>query len=714
MANTVYQEIEWEMMNSVRDMYQDIIDDGRNIYFMLQKKFGKKFFSEQIKESMKFAKTRLYLYPRAARWNRCLKRNPSYGKVNRHTEKLEKTSHISNIVLMAKNAYAFITLAIQSKACSQSDVKEYIIIPEFLDATDLNGIFSYPRVIAKDLFSEDGKMNFDHDAILNFLSESNDSTNTSSPANENKDNSSVVQQKHSVDIIGNEISQIAKDGLSDNLKKPETEGIVNTPVYEDQKPSSKSLISDANIEKVESTEGHESIARQIENCKPDESISDDIKACSTVQVQSTTVQIVNKSDIDAEASSPAPANHCTNQSEKSSDKSLDVAEASAHTHHTEKLALDKCDKSTGKESTDEKKLIQPTNKAEELSEPQPKKEHPQVHPQLKEKEKPTCSSVEVECMRANQTSQTEKDTIIARNLTMDCSSNILDTSEETKINIVDAEIRGKETDNKGNTSLHSDNQCPKPNASKDDKILEVINNTLGKGTTPNSRNTTSELKTSSDMIKVLTGKHDEGRILNESNRNDKEVCSIDQHDKPKENDLHHRNTSPIPHKEQKSISCSSETITEHKVDQTSSKKVQNEDDNICGKDNYISRSTHLSFVKPKRDRVQDKVKGDDELFAASLVTKPLIGWNNHFTNSGKEWRDVRACVLCHSCGDDDAGILSQEGLQENSELSGDSSDIVCDPSKTAKCGRLLPLQGGLWVHANCALCKLQLALVFCF
>ena len=65
--------------------------------------------------------------------------------------------------------------------------------------------------------------------------------------------------------------------------------------------------------------------------------------------------------------------------------------------------------------------------------------------------------------------------------------------------------------------------------------------------------------------------------------------------------------------------------------------------------------------------------------------KPLKGWGERIKSaSGKVWHDPRKCCLCMLCGDDDAGIMGDAGASTGA-------------------GRLLPIPGGSWIHANCAL-----------
>lgn len=76
-----------------------------------------------------------------------------------------------------------------------------------------------------------------------------------------------------------------------------------------------------------------------------------------------------------------------------------------------------------------------------------------------------------------------------------------------------------------------------------------------------------------------------------------------------------------------------------------------------------------------------------------ILAKALCGWNDIVgSNENYQWYDPRKCVLCHMCGDDDAGHLDKLPPPK------DSSDI-----SVPKLGRLLPMADGDWVHASCAL-----------
>eukprot|EP00526_Cylindrotheca_closterium_P003276 CAMPEP_0113651638 /NCGR_PEP_ID=MMETSP0017_2-20120614/27536_1 /TAXON_ID=2856 /ORGANISM="Cylindrotheca closterium" /LENGTH=1571 /DNA_ID=CAMNT_0000564345 /DNA_START=1 /DNA_END=4716 /DNA_ORIENTATION=- /assembly_acc=CAM_ASM_000147 len=76
------------------------------------------------------------------------------------------------------------------------------------------------------------------------------------------------------------------------------------------------------------------------------------------------------------------------------------------------------------------------------------------------------------------------------------------------------------------------------------------------------------------------------------------------------------------------------------------------------------------------------------------LASAVCGWNDIVgSNDNYQWYDPRSCVLCHMCGDDDAGHLEQ--LPPASD---DPTDTV-----VPKLGRLLPMGDGDWVHASCAL-----------
>ena len=136
---------------------------------------------------------------------------------------------------------------------------------------------------------------------------------------------------------------------------------------------------------------------------------------------------------------------------------------------------------------------------------------------------------------------------------------------------------------------------------------------------------------------------------------------------------------------------------------------------------------------------------------------PLIGWTDPEHHPGRPaWRDPRICAFCHTCGDDDGGLLVQDeepataqqsvtdsstsltppcdednsspkmevaGVETASEVTGapksdanqsgnettdpdPSPEVIVPPEeaiKTISAGRLIPLSGGAWAHASCAL-----------
>lgn len=72
-----------------------------------------------------------------------------------------------------------------------------------------------------------------------------------------------------------------------------------------------------------------------------------------------------------------------------------------------------------------------------------------------------------------------------------------------------------------------------------------------------------------------------------------------------------------------------------------------------------------------------------------IIASPVCGWDKYLgaSDGDHKWSDPRICCLCRTCGDDD----------------GDNERQVEDGLTLARCGRLLPMNGGLWVHASCAL-----------
>jgi len=115
-------------------------------------------------------------------------------------------------------------------------------------------------------------------------------------------------------------------------------------------------------------------------------------------------------------------------------------------------------------------------------------------------------------------------------------------------------------------------------------------------------------------------------------------------------------------------------------------------------------------------------KMDDNNNKYPMAT-PVIGWNHHVaitngvaslkddtddddmdmdddthhgSSSQYRWKDPRVCALCRTTGDDEATTTTTKqnrggGSEENGE------------PPPAHMGRLLPMRGGFWVHAACAL-----------
>jgi hypothetical protein len=76
----------------------------------------------------------------------------------------------------------------------------------------------------------------------------------------------------------------------------------------------------------------------------------------------------------------------------------------------------------------------------------------------------------------------------------------------------------------------------------------------------------------------------------------------------------------------------------------------------------------------------------DDMPQEIATATPLCGWSDdRNVETVCAWKDPRACILCGLPGDDDAGL-------EQIELSDNAYD--------ARLGRLLPFNGGLFVHSG--------------
>lgn len=103
---------------------------------------------------------------------------------------------------------------------------------------------------------------------------------------------------------------------------------------------------------------------------------------------------------------------------------------------------------------------------------------------------------------------------------------------------------------------------------------------------------------------------------------------------------------------------------------------------IPGMDNEVAKV--ISTTGEPKKQPLPRVDGVEYILAA-----PVCGWNKHLDpcDSEHEWKDPRTCCLCRTCGDDD----------------GDNERQVSGDMTLARCGRLLPMKDGLWVHGSCAL-----------
>ena len=81
--------------------------------------------------------------------------------------------------------------------------------------------------------------------------------------------------------------------------------------------------------------------------------------------------------------------------------------------------------------------------------------------------------------------------------------------------------------------------------------------------------------------------------------------------------------------------------------------------------------------------------------------QPIIGWSKSgLVKSANQWRDPRSCCFCHTCGDDDDACVQVTCSTDYNSTANDCIDL--DLNLLRGCGRLLPLSGGNWVHAACA------------
>ena len=93
--------------------------------------------------------------------------------------------------------------------------------------------------------------------------------------------------------------------------------------------------------------------------------------------------------------------------------------------------------------------------------------------------------------------------------------------------------------------------------------------------------------------------------------------------------------------------------------------------------------------------------------ASATLPEPLRGWGNtdSIMQSKRRWKDPRSCCLCHTTGDDDAGT----NLPSQCRTDLEDPDMPCriierdeGGGALSVCGRLIPMQNGLWVHSACA------------
>ena len=116
-----------------------------------------------------------------------------------------------------------------------------------------------------------------------------------------------------------------------------------------------------------------------------------------------------------------------------------------------------------------------------------------------------------------------------------------------------------------------------------------------------------------------------------------------------------------------------------------------------GKSEGVS-STNLSLdeTASAQNTGDDKYLSSRKLRNFDLIRPyPMKGWDFLDQREGKKWSDPRTCCLCHTCGDDDAGLpLTADG---------DITISTRSEGRIGRAGRLLPITDGTWIHTSCAL-----------
>mmetsp|Transcript_5992 Transcript_5992/g.8723 ORF Transcript_5992/g.8723 Transcript_5992/m.8723 type:complete len:1002 (+) Transcript_5992:503-3508(+) len=117
-------------------------------------------------------------------------------------------------------------------------------------------------------------------------------------------------------------------------------------------------------------------------------------------------------------------------------------------------------------------------------------------------------------------------------------------------------------------------------------------------------------------------------------------------------------------------------------------------DTLSGSNEPAVVKSQVAIVPPQAKMVKPAVQ-----IPKPLSASPLIGWSeDHGVPKEKKWKDPRSCCLCHICGDDDAGLPPP--TYSSSHV---SVEETTPSGRSPGAGRLLPLPGGMWIHATCAI-----------
>ncbi len=142
-----------------------------------------------------------------------------------------------------------------------------------------------------------------------------------------------------------------------------------------------------------------------------------------------------------------------------------------------------------------------------------------------------------------------------------------------------------------------------------------------------------------------------------------------------------------------------------KIDGTE-KEFHTQNETLKGEDKKINVEKPFEEMnKEKNENLKGNVVPSPWLTSTHLKVDPLFGWSASSDGEKslfQEWKDPRACTLCLTCGDDDAGFEPLDDVVSHNDDTIDSSNPI-DIAKSFGSGRLLPLPSGGWVHINCAI-----------